>query len=146
MKVLRAIAVMVLAVATLHTTSPAWAGATADTPASLAAAAARDAASARRGFATAVQIYDAIGRRKGFSASVLKAAQSNDREGLARLFALASGAPVDSVAIDEVDRDILIKGTIIVGHGKDQTVITYCLDTEGKRCGGHGYSIGIAGA
>ena len=135
-----------LSFAGLVVATPALAGSTFDTPASLAAVARRDAAAARAGFAVGLRFYDALASRKGFSASVLKAVRANNREELARLFASAMGTQPADVTIQEIDSDVLLKGQVIIGHGKGATVITYCVDTENlNRCGGHGFSVTVAG-
>jgi hypothetical protein len=88
------------------------------------------------------RLFTSLASQRSFAAALIDGAQKGDKDALAKVIASKLGVTPSQVTVEEVDRDILIRGTIKLKGG---TVISYCVDTEGKRCGGHGFSVGIAG-
>lgn len=122
---------------------PALAGAVKDTPERLMARAkSYSTAEAKKARSLGETFFVALSTEKEFATRVLEAAQKEDKNALAELIGKKLGVSPSQVEIEEVDKDILIKGTASLHGG---TVIHYCVDTEDKRCRGHGWSVGVSG-
>jgi hypothetical protein len=121
---------------------PAVSGTTPDTPESLMTKAKTYAAGSKAGTALANKLYEDLASKKPFAASIVAAAQKADKPAAAKAIASDLNLSGNQVAVEELDKDILIRGTIKLKGG---TEVSYCVDTEGKRCGGHGFSVTVAG-
>jgi hypothetical protein len=94
------------------------------------------------------RLYKNLSSQKSFASQVHAAAQAEDKAALTQLIASNLKIKPAQVIIDEVDKDILIRGTVTLAGG---TTVSYCIDTEKPkrghkpRCGGHGFSITVSG-
>jgi hypothetical protein len=78
---------------------------------------------------TATRLIDrlltSLASQRSFAAALIDGAQKGDKEALAKVIATRLGITPSQVTVEEVDRDILIRGTIKLKGG---TVISYCVD------------------
>lgn len=137
------VASMAIAGISSFTDAPALAGAVKDTPERLMARAkSYSTAEAKKARSLGETLFVALSTNKTFATRVLEAAQKEDKNALAELIGKKLEISPSQVEIEEVDKDILIKGTVTLSGG---TKITYCVDTEDGRCAGGGWSVGASG-
>jgi hypothetical protein len=121
----------------------AVAGKTPDTPESLMAKAKAYAASSKTAMALGQKLYEDLSTKKPFAVSLLSAAQSEDKKAVAKAIAAELKLSESQVTIEEVDKDVYFRGSYTTDKG---TVVKFCVDTSGSnRCGGHSYSVSVAG-